>query len=120
MLPAPSRLHRASDIREVSRRGRRRARSGIAVSLLPGPTESPLRATVIVNKRVGSAVVRNRLRRQVRHSLIRQWAELPAGASIVVRAQAEALKLPAARLDAALVGAIHGAAAPAGSSEAGR
>jgi ribonuclease P protein component len=109
MLPAHSRLHRARDIREVSRRGRRRTRPGIAVVVLSGSIEYPTRATVIVNKSVGGAVVRNRLRRQVRHGLIRVWDQLPAGSSIVVRASRDAKDLAAHDLDSALVGAVRGA-----------
>jgi ribonuclease P protein component len=71
------------------------------------------RATVIVNKSVGGAVARNRLRRQVRHGLIRMWDEIPTGARIVVRANAEAQTLAASTLDQSLTAAVHGAGAQA-------
>jgi len=44
------------------------------------------RAGFVVSRAVGPAVVRNRVRRRLRH-LVRPWlAELPAGSSLVVRA----------------------------------
>lgn len=111
MLPVRSRLRRASEIREVGRSGVRRSRIGLSVAVLVGPDDRSPRATVVVNKKVGGAVVRNRLRRQVRHGLIRIWDEIPPGAQIVVRAQAAARELDPADLDEHLVGAVRSATA---------
>jgi ribonuclease P protein component len=111
MLPPDARLRSGRDIRAVTRCGLRRGTSGITVHLLPaaGSPTGPL-ATVLVGRPAGGAVQRNRLRRRVRHSLLRVWSDLAPGDRLVVRAAPPADCLSAAELDAALRGALRRAA----------
>jgi ribonuclease P protein component len=78
----------------------------------PAPTERtdlPVRAGFVVPKTVGNAVVRNKVRRRLRHLVRERLAALPAGATVVVRALpgAAGRSFPelADDLDAALVAA---------------
>lgn len=50
------------------------------------PSRLDSRVGFVVSKAVGGAVVRNRVRRQLRGAVLEQRAELPAGADLVVRA----------------------------------
>jgi len=61
-----------------------------------------VRVGFVVARSVGSAVVRNRIRRRLRHLMRTRLAGLPSGISIVVRAQPSVAELPADRLAADL------------------
>ncbi|WP_203567502.1 ribonuclease P protein component [Aestuariimicrobium ganziense] len=111
MLASRARLKTSADFRETTRHGVRVARPSMVVHLRA--TQSPLdevnptRVGFVVSKAVGGAVVRNRVKRQLRH-LARPLVEAhPTGYDVVVRA------LPAAvgssRLDDDLRGAWRGA-----------
>ena len=50
----------------------------------------PPRAGVVVSKAVGNAVVRNKVKRRLRHLVSERLHTLPAGATLVVRAQPSA------------------------------
>jgi ribonuclease P protein component len=55
--------------------------------LLEEPAQAPgARAGFVVSKAVGGAVVRNKVRRRLRHLVRPLVAELPAGSLLVVRA----------------------------------
>jgi ribonuclease P protein component len=72
--------------------------------LLDAPISS--RAGFVVSKAVGNAVVRNTVKRRLRHLMRTRIADLPAGAEVVVRAMPAAAGLTfealATDLDAAL------------------
>ncbi|WP_037601496.1 ribonuclease P protein component [Streptacidiphilus rugosus] len=106
MLPSEYRLRRREDFATAVRRGRRAGRPLLVVHLSPagstGPeggaaTEPanphgaggnflPARAGFVVSKAVGVAVVRNRVKRRLRHLMAERMGDLPAGSLIVVRA----------------------------------
>lgn len=95
------------------RRTRHRARSGpLRVSWVPGPGATPPRVAYAIGKRVGPAVVRNRLRRRLRAVL----AELrpPAGDYLVV-CDPDAASLPFSDLKA-LVSKALAALSPSAST----
>lgn len=46
----------------------------------------PAKVGFVVSKQVGSAVVRNRVKRRLRHLSRERLADLPAGSTLVVRA----------------------------------
>ena len=85
MLSAEHRLTDADTFRLVSRTGRRSASRTLVVHLaltdLPGP-----RAGFVVSKAVGNAVVRNRVKRRLRHLVREQLGSLPGSGALVVRA----------------------------------
>ena len=96
MLPPENRLRGARDYRSTVRRGVRVGRPLVVVHLIPdmdGP-ESPTRVGFVVGRSVGGAVVRNAVRRRLRHLLRDRLERLPAGSQVVIRAQPEAASVP--------------------------
>jgi ribonuclease P protein component len=62
--------------------------------------QAPARVGFVVSKAVGSAVVRNRVKRQLRHLVRARLGELPVGTLVVVRANPAAAKAgPALAVD---------------------
>ena len=92
MLPQQSRMRRPEDFRRVLRTGRRAGGSVVAGHLLlvgsDGPVRSsePAKVGLIVSRAVGSAVVRNRVKRRLRELMRRRVASLPGGCLLVLRA----------------------------------
>jgi ribonuclease P protein component len=114
-LATAQRLRRRGEFAAAVRGGRRAGRGVIVVHLvLPepgsGPARSP-RAGFVVSKAVGGAVVRNRVKRQLRHLVRTRLAVLPEGADLVVRTRPEAAGRSASELavdlDAALDAAMR-------------
>ena len=94
---------------------------GTTATLSPEPgrclgaeTSAPSRAGFVVSKAVGGAVVRNKVRRRLRHLVRERLGELPAGTTLVVRALPAAADATYARLGADLDAAIAAARAPRG------
>jgi ribonuclease P protein component len=92
VLPQQSRMRRPEDFRHVLRTGRRAGGSVVAGHLLlvgsDGPVRSgdPAKVGFIVSRAVGSAVVRNRVKRRLRELMRRRVASLPGGCLLVLRA----------------------------------
>jgi ribonuclease P protein component len=106
VLPAESRMRRRSDFTAAVRRGSRSGRKLLTGHLLvpaAGTGEDrPPRAGFVVNRAVGIAVVRNRVRRRLR-VLVREYlSSLPRGSLLVVRAHPQAATASQADLAAEL------------------
>ncbi|MFF1480671.1 ribonuclease P protein component [Streptomyces sp. NPDC058301] len=94
MLPTENRLRRREDFATAVRRGRRAGRpllvvhlrSGVQDPHAPGESASPTRAGFVVSKAVGVAVVRNLVKRRLRHLMRDRLSQLPPGSLVVVRA----------------------------------
>ncbi|WP_415947717.1 ribonuclease P protein component [Streptomyces sp. KLOTTS4A1] len=99
MLPTEHRLRRREDFATAVRRGRRAGRPSLVVHLrsgadlykaadphAPGESVPPTRAGFVVSKAVGVAVVRNKVKRRLRHLMRERLSELPPGSLVVVRA----------------------------------
>jgi ribonuclease P protein component len=88
MLPVAHRLRRSSDFASTVRGGRRSSRGGVVVHLTQpaGAGDEPAKAGFVVSKAVGGAVVRNKVKRRLRHLVAERLSQLPAGTWIVVRA----------------------------------
>ncbi|MET0521760.1 MAG: ribonuclease P protein component [Jiangellaceae bacterium] len=88
MLSAAQRLRRSTDFAAAIRGGRRAGRGAVVVHLhFEEPAQASVaRAGFVVSKAVGNAVVRNRVRRRLRHLVRPLLSELPAGSTLVVRA----------------------------------
>ena len=81
------RLLRNREYRYVARRGRRAVGEGFVVLVVGGSKtdrDTPRRLGVTMSRKVGGAVVRNRLKRQVRTWFRRSRARLSAGSEVVV------------------------------------
>lgn len=89
MLPTENRLRRRQDFATAVRRGRRAGRPLLVVHLrndgdLADITDphtagecSPARAGFVVSKAVGNAVVRNLVKRRLRHLVLERLSLLP-------------------------------------------
>lgn len=73
------------DFTATVRRGRKLAQPLLVAHVRAG-TDSETRVGLVVSKAVGSAVVRNRVKRRLRHLMRERLTELPEGTAIVLRA----------------------------------
>ncbi len=89
MLPADQRLTRPLSFRHAVKAGRRSAGRALVTHLAVAepPTGAPARVGFVVSKAVGPAVVRNRVKRRLRHAARDRIAVLAPDALLVVRAQ---------------------------------
>jgi len=104
MLPQQSRMRRPEDFRHVLRTGRRAGGSVLAGHLLlaDGSSGDPAKVGFVVSRAVGSAVVRNRVKRRLRELMRRRVASLPGGCLLVLRAHPAAAGVRQADLAADL------------------
>ena len=104
------RLHTGDEFRAVTRGGVRSARSHVVVhlSLLTQEGDAP-RVGFAVSKRIGNAVVRNRVTRRLREIVRPRFETLPPGSGIVLRALPGIDEQPFAELEADVVGALGAA-----------
>jgi ribonuclease P protein component len=100
VLPTENRLRRRQDFANAVRRGRRAGRPLLVVHLRTdsgsghddthphgsGGSTPPARAGFVVSKAVGGAVVRNLVKRRLRHLVRERLPLLPPGSLVVVRA----------------------------------
>jgi ribonuclease P protein component len=90
VLPAAHRLTDGDAFRHAVRRGRRAGGRTLVVHLVLTEDPLPPRVGLVVSRAVGNAVVRNRVKRRLRH-LAREHVpalqQLPGSAVLVVRAQ---------------------------------
>jgi len=107
---ARHRLHSGDEFRAVTRGGVRSARSHVVVhlTLLTRGGEAP-RVGFVVSKKIGNAVVRNRVTRRLREIVRPHFASLPAGSAIVLRALPGIAEQPFAELQADVDSALAAA-----------
>jgi ribonuclease P protein component len=110
VVPAKNRMRRSADFATAVRHGRRASRSTVVAHLVLTRRPEPPRVGFVVSRAVGNAVVRNSVRRRLRHLLRERLAGLPAGTLLVVRALPSAAEATSERLgrdtDAALGDAL--------------
>jgi ribonuclease P protein component len=99
-------MRRGAEFTDTVRRGSRGTSRAVTVHLVAESTAGSPRVGLVVARTVGPAVVRNRVRRQLRHLLRDRLPSLPGGSALVVRANPAAAgagsRLLAADLDQAL------------------
>ena len=94
MLPEPYRLHHHADFSRTVRRGQRIGRRDVVVHVLDRANDEPRplvtvggpRFGLIVSKAVGSAVVRHRVARRLRHVCAELRPGVAPDADVVIRA----------------------------------
>ncbi|MEU6731336.1 ribonuclease P protein component [Nonomuraea wenchangensis] len=105
MLSRQSRMRRGEDFEAAVRRGKRAGRPTLVVHFRVSGEEPPL-VGFVVSKAVGGAVIRNKVKRRLRHLMRERLDRLPGGSLLVVRANPPAASARfehlAAELDAAL------------------
>jgi ribonuclease P protein component len=116
MLSAGHRLRRRQDFVAAIRGGSRAARGVLVVHLESRDEGGPCRIGFVIPKTVGGAVVRNTVRRRLRHLLSERLTDLPAGTDLVVRALPAAASRPFPDLSADLDAALTAARRPRRSS----
>ncbi|HCT75334.1 MAG TPA: ribonuclease P protein component [Micromonosporaceae bacterium] len=116
MLPAAHRLRRSNDFAAAMRGGRRVSRGSVVVHLTKPALDGdqPAKAGFVVSKAVGGAVVRNKVKRRLRHLVAERLAQLPPGSSLVVRALPGAASSRYTQLGIDLDLALEAAARPRG------
>ena len=93
MLPRTARLHESADFRRVTRSGVRAGRPTLVVPATTGAVPQS-RVGFVVSKAVGGAVVRNRVKRRLRHLVAGQLPTTLAARDVVVRALPAAATTP--------------------------
>ncbi len=100
MLPRPNRLRRRQDFQTAYRRGRSWAHRLLALHALPRGEAA--RVGITVSKKVGGAVVRNRVRRRLREAVRLRLPSWRRGVDLVVVARSAAAEASFEELGAAL------------------
>lgn len=86
MLARPNRLTRGADYKAVVRRGRRCAAAHTVTYVTTTDEKRPTRFGFIVSRQVGSAVVRNTVRRRLKAVCREALPSVRAGTDVVIRA----------------------------------
>jgi ribonuclease P protein component len=126
VLSSAHRLSDGASFREAVRKGRRSGTRTVVVHLAvpdhgviaaTGREQQPPRVGFVVSKAVGNAVVRNRVKRRLRHLAREHVSSLPGSAVLVVRALPAAADAASAELGSDLArGMSRVAGGPAVSS----
>ncbi|HWR97305.1 MAG TPA: ribonuclease P protein component [Candidatus Methanoperedens sp.] len=105
-FPPGRRLKRPSDYRAVFNRGTKRHTKGFILFRAQGGSDAP-RLGLSVGRKVGGAVVRNRVKRLLRESFRLHWREWDLdGADLVVIAKLPAVVLSLNEVSRELSGAV--------------
>lgn len=86
------------DFTATVRRGRKVAQPLLVAHVRAGTDSESTRVGLVVSKAVGPAVVRNRVKRRLRHLMRDRLHLLPEGTNVVLRALPASADAPSARL----------------------
>lgn len=90
-------MRHSDDFRQTIRSGTRAASATLVAHVVPGGA-SHTTVGFVVSKAVGPAVVRNRVKRRLRHLMRERLAQLPVGSRLVIRALPRSASAPASSL----------------------
>ena len=100
------RLSRSNDIQRVRRSGKSYAHPLLVLLVAPAPVApaqpSQTQIAIITGRRIGFAVQRNRIKRQIRACLDKQLPDLPNGWHLVVLARQSIVRANFAEIDQGL------------------
>jgi ribonuclease P protein component len=103
VLSAAHRLTDGASFQQAVRSGRRAGSRTVVVHLaVDAAAQRPARVGFVVSRAVGNAVVRNQVKRRLRHLAREQLSSLPGSAMLVVRALPAAAHASSAELAADL------------------
>ncbi|HUC56706.1 MAG TPA: ribonuclease P protein component [Streptosporangiaceae bacterium] len=103
MLPKAARMRRRTDFTDAIKGGSRYGRSLVVGHLITRMgCDEPPKIGFIVSRAVGQAVVRNKVRRRLRHLMAGYLHSLPRGSLLVLRANPRAATARQAELAAEL------------------
>jgi len=106
VLAADQRLRDSDAFRRTVRSGRRAGGAALVVHVRsdvdPSAAAGGPRVGLVVSKAVGNSVVRNRVKRRLRHVVRPHLTQLPASSELVLRALPAAAALSSAELDTEL------------------
>ena len=108
-LPSGSRVRRHNEVRRVFDRGRSGASGPVVAYVFRRADELPSRYGLVVGKRWGNAVQRNRTRRLMRESFRLERPELPVGFDVLLLPRDPLHKLGLADVQSHVKNAIHAA-----------
>jgi ribonuclease P protein component len=118
VLAVDQRLRDSDAFRRTVRSGRRAGGAALVVHLLDDAsvTVAGPRVGLVVGKNVGNAVVRNRVKRQLRHLVRGHLTELSQSSELVIRALPAAATLRGPELGAELARCLERVATRAGAA----
>ncbi|GAA3160101.1 hypothetical protein GCM10010466_58670 [Planomonospora alba] len=103
MLPSRSRMRRGEEFATAVRKGGRAGRPTLVAHFgMRAEADEPPLVGFVVSRAVGGAVVRNRVKRRLRHLMRDRLDRLPRGSLLVVRANPPAASARSERLAAEL------------------
>jgi ribonuclease P protein component len=86
----------------------RRRRGALSLAYVPGPDPNqPPRVAFAIGKRVGGAVIRNRVRRRLREAVLHQSCRLRPGGAYLIGASPAAAAAKFGELEASLAGLLR-------------
>jgi ribonuclease P protein component len=95
-FPREARIRRSSEFKVIATAGRRLSSGSFVMLVGQSPAASQARLGVTVSRKVGNAVVRNRVKRRIREWFRRDGQALVAGRDVVVIARSAAANLSGA------------------------
>lgn len=107
--PRTARLLRSGEFERVYREGRRRSSKQFTVYARACSPEQPSRFGASVKRALGTAVVRNRIRRRIREIVRLHRGELPAGWDVVIHPRAPVAEAEFRELSEELVALMRSA-----------
>jgi len=106
MLPSPNRLRHEKDIKALFADGKGVFDNAAGLKFRKNGTAHTRFAVVVGTKVSKSAVVRNRVRRQIRSVIEARLAEIKPGFDVAVLVRGEALKLKFPEIETRVVNAL--------------